>query len=200
MTKKVILLLPSGQQHFDKALTIQIIPLEKIFGIYLAQANPAFRPLNPRGTMPQTKILVVEDQVARTKEIEGRLRGLGYPSPTTASSGAEAVRKVATCCPDLVLIDIQLGGGVDGIEAAVQIHEQYNVPILYLMENAKGEALRNGGTKEPFPYILIPFEDDSLRLGIERALYKHKVGKVWRSLGSEPSREKRTHRIRGHGS
>ena len=130
--------------------------------------------------MAQTKILVVEDEGIVTREIKNRLKVLGYPCPATASSGTEAIKKVARFHPDLVLIDIQLKGEMDGIKAARQIHDLFDIPVVYLIEDADEETLQDGELIEPFYYILKPCAEDSLHISIERALYQHKMRRVWR--------------------
>ena len=135
--------------------------------------------------MAQTKILVVEDEGIITRDIKNRLKVLGYPSPATASSGMEAIQKVATYNPDLVLIDIQLKGEMDGVKAARQIHDLFDIPVVYLMEDADEETLQDGELIEPFCYILKPCEENSLQTSIERALYQHKMGRVWRLFSTQ---------------
>jgi len=130
--------------------------------------------------MAQTKILVVEDEGIVIRDIKNRLMVLGYPCPATASSGTEAIKKVARFHPDLVLIDIQLKGEMDGIKTARQIHDLFDIPVVYLIEDADEETLKDGELIEPFYYILKPCEDNSLHISIERALYQHKMGRVWR--------------------
>ena len=135
--------------------------------------------------MAQAKILVVEDEGIITRDIKNRLKVLGYPCPATASSGTEAIKKAARFHPDLVLIDIQLKGEMDGIKAARQIHELFDIPVVYLMEDADEETLQEGGLIEPFYYILKPCEENSLHINIEKALYQHKMGRVWRLFGNQ---------------
>src|SRR4030043_1559932 len=94
--------------------------------------------------MAQTKILVVEDEEIVTRDIKNRLRISFFPSPATASSGTEAIKKVARFHPDLVVIDIQLKGKMDGIKAARQIHDLFDIPVVYLMEDADEETLQDG--------------------------------------------------------
>ena len=140
--------------------------------------------------MAQAKILVVEDEGIITRDIKNRLKVLGYPCPATASSGTEAIKKAARFHPDLVLIDIQLKGEIGGIKAARQIHELFDIPVVYLMEDADEETLQDGELLEPFYYILNPCAEDSLHISIERALCQHKMRRVWRLFGNE--------QIRGH--
>ena len=138
--------------------------------------------------MANTKILVVEDERIVATDIKKRLRILGYPAPATASSGKEAIKKIAECHPDLVLIDIQLKGKMDGITAAQQIHDLFNIPVVYLMDDADEEALRDEKVVEPFCYILKPCEENSLHISIEKALYQHKMGRIWKLFSNQQIR------------
>ena len=138
--------------------------------------------------MAQTKILVVEDEGIVTRDIKNRLKVLGYPSPATASSGAEAIKKVVMVHPDLVLIDIQLKGEMDGINVARQIHDLFDIPVVYLMEDADEETLQDEKVIEPFYYILKPCEENSLHISIERALYQHKMERLWKVCSIQQKR------------
>ena len=132
--------------------------------------------------MVHTKILVVEDERDVAADIRNRLKILGYPSPATASSGMEAIKRAAEYHPDLVLIDIQLKGEMDGIKAARQIHDRFDIPVLYLMDDAEEETLRDDKVIEPFCYVLKPCEELTLHISIEKAIYKHKMGKLWKTF------------------
>jgi CheY-like chemotaxis protein len=140
--------------------------------------------------MTNTKILVVEDERIVATEIKNRLEILGYPAAATAFSGKEAITKAAECQPDLVLIDIQLRGEMNGIKAARQIHERFNIPVIYLMDDADDEALRDDRVIEPFYYLIKPCEESSLHISIERALYKHKMGRLWGYFNDRQTSEK----------
>lgn len=140
--------------------------------------------------MANTKILVVEDEKTTGRDIQNRLKNLGYTVPTSASSADEAIKKAVTCHPDLVLIDIQLKGEMNGLKAAKQIHDRFGIPVVYLMEDADEETLQDEKVIEPFSYVLKPCEENSLRISIERALYKHKMGRVRRHFNRRQTTEK----------
>ncbi len=135
--------------------------------------------------MVHTKILLVEDERTVIREIENRLKILGYPSPAIASSGMEAMKKAAEVRPDLVLIDIHLKGEMDGINAARLIHDCFGIPVIYLMDDADEETLKDDKVIEPFHYVLKPCEELTLHVSIEKAIYKHKMGKLWRSFNKQ---------------
>jgi CheY-like chemotaxis protein len=123
----------------------------------------------------KVRILIVEDESVVAKDIEIRLKGLGYAVSAIASSGEGAIQKAAETHPDLVLMDIVLKGDMDGIEAASQIRSRLNIPVLYLTAYTDEKTLERAKITEPFVYIIKPFQERELHSNIEMALFKHKV-------------------------
>ena len=120
--------------------------------------------------MANERILVVEDERIVARDIEKRLKKLGYVVPITVASGEEAIQKVIEIRPDLVLMDIQLKGELDGIEAAEQIRADFDIPVIYLTAYADEATLQRAKATEPFGYILKPFDEKDLQVAIEVAL------------------------------
>ncbi len=125
--------------------------------------------------MSETKIMVVEDETILAKDIQISLRKLGYTVSGIASSGEEVIQKVSEDSPDLILMDIKIKGGMDGIETAKQIKESFSIPVVYLTAHSDDTTLKRAMITDPYGYILKPFEDRDLHIGIEIALYKHKM-------------------------
>jgi len=121
------------------------------------------------------QILVVEDEQVIAMDIHNRLQGMGCGVAAIASSGEEAVRKTAELRPDLVLMDINLGKGIDGIETANRIHAKYNIPVIYVSSNIAEDRMEQIKATNPFGFIIKPFEDRELRITMEMALYRHKM-------------------------
>ena len=125
--------------------------------------------------MPSFKILVVEDESIVAMDIKHRLENMGYIVPAITSSGEEAVAKAAESNPDLVLMDIVLKGEMDGIDAAQQIKDNFDIPVVYLTAYSDEKTLKRAKITGPFGYIIKPFEDRELHSAIEVALYKHEM-------------------------
>ncbi len=125
--------------------------------------------------MANTQILIVEDEGIVAKDIENTLKKLGYAVPAIAFSGEEAIKKAAETLPDLVLMDIVLEGDMDGVEAAEQIRDRFDIPVVYLTAYANDKTLQRAKVTGPYGYILKPFEERELHTGIEIALYKHEM-------------------------
>jgi PAS domain S-box-containing protein len=121
------------------------------------------------------RILVVEDEVIVAKDIQRTLERMGYPDVTVAHSGEEAVEMAKGASPSLVLMDIMLGGKIDGIEAAEEIATLLGIPVIYLTAYTDDETLGRAKLTEPFGYLVKPLVERELGITIEMALYKHKM-------------------------
>ncbi len=125
--------------------------------------------------MAARKILVVEDEFMVAKYLQFRLPKLGYNVAGVVSSGEAALEKAAETQPDLILMDINLKGKMDGVEAAAQIRTLFNIPVVYLTACADEQTLNRAGSAEPFGYLLKPFRDKQLQTTIEIALHRHQA-------------------------
>jgi FOG: CheY-like receiver len=123
--------------------------------------------------MPETKILIVEDEKILAMGLKKKLEKLGYGVTDLTSSGAEAIESVKKVQPDLVLMDIVLKGAMDGIETAEFIVNLYDIPIIYLTAYADDEMLARAEKTCPYGYMLKPYKDRELKANIKMAIYKH---------------------------
>lgn len=121
-------------------------------------------------------ILVVEDERLIARSVEAQLRTLGYAVAGSARSGEEAIRLAEECLPDLILMDIHLGDGVDGVQAADRIRQrQQGVPVVFLTAHADDGTLQRAKLTEPHGYVLKPFEEAELKIAIEIGLHKGRM-------------------------
>ncbi|HEY6871555.1 MAG TPA: ATP-binding protein [Geobacteraceae bacterium] len=125
--------------------------------------------------MGEQKILIVEDEAIVALHEEENLKNMGYTVAGKASSGEEAIRKAEETRPDLVLMDIVLKGEMDGIETAGQIHDRFDIPVVFVTAYGDEQTLQRAKLTEPFGYILKPFKERDLHVAIGIALYKHEM-------------------------
>lgn len=123
--------------------------------------------------MSPQRILIVDDEIIIARELEARLTGFGYEVVGIAATRIDAVSLAAQTHPSLVLMDINLRGDSDGIEAAAEIRSQVSVPIIFLTAFTDGNTLARAKEIEPYGYIVKPFNERELRANIEMALHKH---------------------------
>ena len=122
--------------------------------------------------MRDTTIMVVENEHLVSLDIERQLADLGF-SVIAAASGEEALHHIDQAAPDLVLMDIKLNRGIDGIETARRIRETRDVPVIYLTAYADRGTVERAQATEPYGYVLKPFDPRELSATIELALRRH---------------------------
>ena len=123
--------------------------------------------------MAEAKIMLVEDEVLFAKDLQDLLVSWGYTVPALVATGEEAIEKAGEIKPDLVLMDIVLKGGMDGIEAADTIRTRFKIPVVYLTAYADDETVQRAKITEPYGYVLKPLEERDLHVTLEIALYMY---------------------------
>ena len=118
-------------------------------------------------------ILVVEDESIVRKDIERSLEKLGYHVVAQADNGERAIELARATKPDLALMDIQIKGGMSGIETAEALKQEMDIPVVYLTAFADEPTLNKAKITEPHGYILKPFKEIDLHTTIEMAIHKH---------------------------
>ncbi|MBE0517565.1 MAG: response regulator, partial [Methanophagales archaeon] len=118
------------------------------------------------------KILVVDDEVVITTQLEERLTYMGYEVVGRASSGNEAIEMAKSLMPDLILMDIVMPGKLDGIDAASTIKAELDTPIIFLTAYADDKFVERAKNVEPFGYIVKPFHESEIKAAVEVALYR----------------------------
>ena len=113
------------------------------------------------------KILVVEDEMIIGAKISMQLTSLGYEVTGILPRGEEAVIHVAENKPDIVLLDINLKGKLDGIETALQIQKLASIPIIYLTANADEATFNRAKASRPYAFISKPYKQLDLQRAIE---------------------------------
>ena len=123
----------------------------------------------------KSRILVVDADEARARDIASQLAQLRYDPVGLATRGTEAIALAGELRPDLVLMNIELAGDMDGITAAQVIRTQFALPVVLLTAYAEEGTLARAVHAEPFGYIIKPFSPRELHVVLELALFKHKA-------------------------
>ncbi|TAG91152.1 MAG: GGDEF domain-containing response regulator [Oscillatoriales cyanobacterium] len=123
--------------------------------------------------MLNKKILIVEDESIIAEDIADSLIALGYRVTAIVYSGEEALQSAAEERPDLVLMDVNLQGEIDGITTGENIRSRFQIPVIYLTAYADDHTLRRVNSTKPFGYIVKPFEEKNLHTTIQLALHRH---------------------------
>jgi PAS domain S-box-containing protein len=134
--------------------------------------------------MSRGKLLIVEDEFVVAENLRIDLELMGYEVAGMASSGEEAMMLARRDNPDLALMDIKLPGGMDGIETAINLRQELDVPVIFITAFADESLLERAKAADPFGYLVKPYERKGLRAGVETAHYKARMEHLLRESES----------------
>ena len=75
--------------------------------------------------------------------------------------------------PDLIILDINIEGHMDGIQLAESLRHHHNIPYIFLTSHADHNTLNKAKQTIPYGYIVKPFKNGDLISAIEMALFRH---------------------------
>src|SRR5258708_32303901 len=120
---------------------------------------------------PGPRALIVEDETLIAEELRERLSRLGFIVIATVGTADEGIA-IATREPlDLVLMDIRLKGKKDGVQAAQEIRQQVDVPIVYVTAYSDQLTVDRAKASDQDAFILIPFRSIEHQATIVIAMY-----------------------------
>ena len=116
-----------------------------------------------------TDVLIIEDEPIIALDIEAMVQDLGHVVTGVARTHKEAIESVKQRRPGLVLADIHLADGSSGLDAANEILNSIDLPVIFI--TAYPERLLTGEKPEPAFLITKPFQADTVRATISQALF-----------------------------
>lgn len=133
-----------------------------------------------------TKFLIVEDEMIIGANISLQLTNLGYEVISIIPRGEEAILFLKENQPDVILMDINLKGELDGVETAKQIQQEYNIPIIYITANADEVNFNRAKDTKPQAFISKPFKKLDLQRAVELTLSRIKDDEASEKKDSTP--------------
>lgn len=121
------------------------------------------------------RTLIVEDERIVALDLQHGLEDLGFEVVGCAARSAEAVDLAMQHRPDLILMDINLGAGRDGIDAATEIGRHLDTPIIFLTAYAEPAILQRAARTAPYGYLVKPVEMRELHATARMALARHQA-------------------------
>lgn len=118
------------------------------------------------------KILIVEDEIIIAENIALQLRTLDYEVSGILGNGEEVIPHILVNHPDIVLLDIQLKGRMDGIETANEIQKESDVPVIFVTANTDETTFNRAVITKPAAFISKPFKQIDLQRAIELAIFR----------------------------
>ena len=123
--------------------------------------------LDARQIMATFNVLIVEDELVSSRLLQNYLNLMGHNVVGVVPSGEEAVTYVLENNPDLILMDIELAGKLNGIETVEIINQTKEIPTLFLTGLTNKDLLERAKAVDPIGYLLKPVQPIQLEIIIE---------------------------------
>ena len=112
----------------------------------------------------------MEDDFLVAEDVETTLLGEGFDVVGVAESAGRAMELAATQKPALILMDIRLAGGSDGIDAAIQIYRDHGIRCLFASAHSDLHARKRAEFAQPLGWLQKPYTIAQLVDSVKRAL------------------------------
>ena len=127
--------------------------------------------------MNKASLLIVEDDGILAAHLQTTLDRLGYTTFGPVATGEEAVLLAREHGPELILMDIELAGQQNGIEAAKEIGSWSDIPVLFLTGFSQEPLLEQAKHAAPYGYLIKPVAERELVAAITMALQRHNLNR-----------------------
>ncbi len=116
------------------------------------------------------KILIVEDEIIVAMEIEFALQASGFDVVGKASNSQKALDIAEKYLPDVILMDINIKGGRNGIDTSLEIFKFYRPAIIFISAYSDNETMNKMKVVQPHFYLHKPYTHSELKDKITEAL------------------------------
>lgn len=135
--------------------------------------------------MTNIRVLVVEDEPLIAEDIRETLDNIDFEVSGVAYDSDAALEELASNTPDIVLLDVNLGSKLDGIDIAGIINRDYQLPFIFLTSYADRSTVDRAKHTRPMGYIVKPFDERDLFTTLEIALHNYSLSQPKLELSLE---------------
>lgn len=123
--------------------------------------------------MSKLKVLVVEDDPMISESLCDILEMLEHEVVGVAENADDAITICNEKKPEVALLDIQIGGDIDGVDLSELINEQFEIPFIFTTAFADDTTVGRAKEKGPFGYIVKPYGVKDINAALEVAMSVH---------------------------
>ena len=120
--------------------------------------------------MSKIRILATEDDTLHEEMLRITIEQLGYDLIDVIYKPSSLFLKIDATKPDILLMDIDLGDDVSGIELVKEVNKRYDIPVIYVTSFADSETFQKAKKTYPAAYIVKPYNESELQRAIELAI------------------------------
>ena len=118
------------------------------------------------------KILLVEDDMIIAADLSIQLTKMGYEVIGINTRAEDALKTIKDSRPDIILMDIVLSGKMNGIEAAIIILQEHQIPLIFLTSNTDDATFQRALTAKPYAFIAKPYQKSEIERTLKLTLQR----------------------------
>jgi two-component system response regulator LytT len=122
--------------------------------------------------MEKTKVLIVEDEALIADNLAAIIGDLNYTITDICSNAHEALKSIKNNPPEICLLDVNLGEGIDGIDLATMIRTRLDVPHIFITSFSDTATINRARETFPSAYIIKPYTEKEVEVNM--MLVQHK--------------------------
>jgi len=125
---------------------------------------------NIKSMKSNLNILIVEDEYINAQLIEQSVENLGHKVTAITSNAQDSYDVVKKSCIDLIFMDINLEGSIDGISCAKKLNQYKNIPIIYTTAYSDTNTIKEASQTNIYGYLIKPFDDRDIEATLNVAI------------------------------
>ncbi len=118
-----------------------------------------------------TKILIVEDEAIIALSTKKSIERMGYTNVTIVDSGEKAIQFAKESQPSIILMDLKISGGMDGIDTMEEIRKFSEVPVIFTTGNSDPRARERANATTKSSFLTKPIENSILLTTLQKYLF-----------------------------
>ena len=115
------------------------------------------------------KIVIVEDELITARYLQSIITKMGVDVSGIYDNGEALLAAIQADLPEMVMMDINIKGKMDGIELTSIIAEKYNIPVIFITAYCDTETLASAIDLSPYGYIVKPFTEVDINIAVKLA-------------------------------
>lgn len=115
------------------------------------------------------KILILEDELLIAEDISEMLEELGHDTFAICKSSGEVDKALELGKPDMALLDIRIHGDIDGVEVGKRIHDDHQIPGVFLTSHSDKSIVERALKNNPLGYLVKPIKQGDLFVTLQMA-------------------------------
>lgn len=126
-------------------------------------------------TNSETRVIIVEDDPTILMHLEFMLKNKGYQVVGNATNSVDALLVIREKNPSIILMDVSIEGDIDGIDTALIIKEEFNIPVVFITSFFDEATIARAKIATPYGYLIKPVAPKDLYIAIDISLYNHSM-------------------------